>query len=229
MLTLFHHSLPAWSAATGGLTHPRFVADFAAFAHAVVEALGDLVDFWLPFNEPTVFAGLTYCAGVWPPGFPPLPPLRSAACLAAPMGLGAYSAAMGNVAAAHRAAFRAIKRAHPTAPVGTAHNVAYMSPAGVFDVLPSVVSDRLMVMPFVTAIAASLDFVGLNYYGQEFMAGFGQVRNLTISILQSNALIPRLLFWPRRSTPTPAAPSSRMASTTCSQPSTAASHPCRWW
>lgn len=56
-----------------------------------------------------------------------------------------------------------------------AHNVAYMSPAGVADVAPAWLSDRLMVTPFIAAIASALDFVGLNYYGQEFMAGVGQI------------------------------------------------------
>lgn len=36
----------------------------------VVEHFGDLVDYWITFNEPHVFAMLTYCAGAWPGGDP---------------------------------------------------------------------------------------------------------------------------------------------------------------
>ena len=175
MLTLFHHSMPRWGAAYGGLTSPLSVQHFAQLTSAVVASLGDLVTYWVPFNEPTVFAALTYCAGVWPPGFDPPSPLRSAWCMAAPGGAGNYSAAMENVARAHRAAARIIKAAHPAAPVGAAHNIAYMSPAGVFDLLPSLASDRLMTFPFMESIRGAIDFVGLNYYGQEFVKGFGAV------------------------------------------------------
>ena len=56
-----------------------------------------------------------------------------------------------------------------------AHNIAYMSPSGAFDVVPALISDRLMTMPFLDSIRGAMDFVGLNYYGQEFMAGVGKI------------------------------------------------------
>lgn len=52
-----------------------------------------------------------------------------------------------------------------------AHNIAYMSPAGVFDVPLSWLSDRTVTFPFIDSIRSSIDFVGLNYYGQEFFQG----------------------------------------------------------
>ena len=57
-----------------------------------------------------------------------------------------------------------------------AHNIAYMSPAGVFDIGPSLLSDRLMTFPFMESLRGAMDFVGLNYYGQEFMSGVGKIR-----------------------------------------------------
>ena len=119
MLTLFHHSAPKWMAAYGGLVNPVAVAHFAQFADLVVDALGDLVDYWVPFNEPTVFVGLTYCAGAWPPGFPEPGPLTSGFCMMAPAGLGNYSRAMAHVAMAHRAAAKSI-RSKFSAPIGYA-------------------------------------------------------------------------------------------------------------
>jgi beta-glucosidase/6-phospho-beta-glucosidase/beta-galactosidase len=118
MLTLFHHSMPKWGAAYGGWTHPQSVEHFHDFSEAVVGALGDLVDYWVPFNEPTVFVGLTYCAGAWPPGFPEPGPLTSGICMMAPV-IGNYSRAMAHIALGHRAAARAI-RAKYTAPIGCA-------------------------------------------------------------------------------------------------------------
>jgi beta-glucosidase/6-phospho-beta-glucosidase/beta-galactosidase len=38
----------------------------------VVENFAHLVDYWVTFNEPHVFAMLTYCAGAWPGGHPDL-------------------------------------------------------------------------------------------------------------------------------------------------------------
>ena len=118
MLTLFHHSMPKWAATYGGWTHPVAVEHFADFATVVVAELGDLVDYWVPFNEPTVFVGLTYCAGAWPPGFPEPSPVVSGICMMAPM-IGNYSRAMANVALGHRAAARAI-RTKFSAPIGCA-------------------------------------------------------------------------------------------------------------
>ncbi len=117
MLTLFHHSMPKWGAAYGGLTSPQSIEHFAQFAAIVVQHLGDLVDYWVPFNEPTVFVGLTYCAGAWPPGFKEPGPLTSGVCMMAPGGVGNYSRAMAHVELAHRAAAKAI-RAKYSAPIG---------------------------------------------------------------------------------------------------------------
>jgi galactolipid galactosyltransferase len=116
MLTLFHHSAPKWCAAYGGWVNPVSIQHFAEFTDIVVNTLGDLVDYWVPFNEPTVFVGLTYCAGAWPPGFPEPNPLKSGFCMMAP-GLGNYSRAMSHIALAHRAAAKSIRRLY-SAPIG---------------------------------------------------------------------------------------------------------------
>ncbi len=116
MLTLFHHSMPKWAASYGGWTHPMAVEHFADFTTVVVAELGDLVDYWVPFNEPTVFVGLTYCAGAWPPGFPEPSPVVSGVCMMAPM-VGNYSRAMAHIALGHRAAARAIRTKY-SAPIG---------------------------------------------------------------------------------------------------------------
>lgn len=159
MLTLFHHSMPTWAAAEGGWTSETTVARFAGFVGAVAAALGDKVDYWVPFNEPTVFAGLTYCAGAWPPGFDPKGPLADGICMFA-AGYGNFSVSMTNIAAAHMAAAAAIRAAGSDAPVGCAHNVAYMSPSGLPDIPTVLMADRMMLFPFISAVAKDLDFIG---------------------------------------------------------------------
>ncbi len=77
MVTLFHHSIPPWlmthtksslgKNTDGGWTNPDTVEYFTAFARDVVTALKDDVDMWVIFNEPNVFASLSYGVGIWPP------------------------------------------------------------------------------------------------------------------------------------------------------------------
>lgn len=56
MLTLFHHSLPHWSMDDGGWANKRTIEDFMFFVKDVVEELSPYVDYWITFNEPSVFA-----------------------------------------------------------------------------------------------------------------------------------------------------------------------------
>lgn len=79
MLTLVHHSLPPWLGALGGWTSADSLPHFRAFARAVLggiaadPALVTAMHSLVTVNEPHVFAMLTYCAGLWPPGAEPTP------------------------------------------------------------------------------------------------------------------------------------------------------------
>ena len=68
MMTLFHHSLPKWALAQGGWVNPAVRDAFVDFSKKVVLELKDRVDYWVPFNEPAVFAALVHSAGIWPGG-----------------------------------------------------------------------------------------------------------------------------------------------------------------
>ncbi|KAG2241605.1 hypothetical protein Bca52824_096412 [Brassica carinata] len=62
----FHHSLPPWAADYGGWKMEKTVDYFMDFTRLVVDSMFDLVDSWITFNEPHIFAMLTYMCGSWP-------------------------------------------------------------------------------------------------------------------------------------------------------------------
>lgn len=54
MLTLHHFVWPVWlERDCGGMTGKRFPELFTRYADRVAEAMGDLVDYWITFNEPS--------------------------------------------------------------------------------------------------------------------------------------------------------------------------------
>jgi beta-glucosidase len=68
MVTIHHFTLPRWVAARGGFEDASTQDDLAAFARRLAGELGDVVDFWCPFNEINVYAAQGYLRGIWPPG-----------------------------------------------------------------------------------------------------------------------------------------------------------------
>mmetsp|Transcript_24458 Transcript_24458/g.78600 ORF Transcript_24458/g.78600 Transcript_24458/m.78600 type:complete len:779 (+) Transcript_24458:47-2383(+) len=170
VLTLFHHSLPKWALADGGWTNGALVDYFAAFSADVIDALAADTEFLITFNEPTVFAMLTHCAGIWPPG-PKKTTSQGLRCLA-PI-VGDYARAVWNIQAAHRAVYADAKaRGRGSAfKIGVAHNVGYNVAEHVWDEAATAVAKALLKFSFIDAIRDTLDFCGLNYYGKEITRG----------------------------------------------------------
>ncbi|KAF8017748.1 hypothetical protein BT93_H2829 [Corymbia citriodora subsp. variegata] len=168
MLTLFHHSLPPWAGEYGGWKMEKTVDYFMKFTMLVVDCVSDCVDYWVTFNEPHVFCMLTYCAGAWPGGHPDM---LEAATSALPTGV--FSQAMHWMAVAHLKAYDYIHRALSNQQVGVAHNVSFMRPYGLFDVNSVSLANSLTLFPYVDSISEKLDFMGINYYGQEVVSGPG--------------------------------------------------------
>lgn len=171
MLTLFHHSLPPWAGEYGGWKMEKTVDYFMKFTMLVVDSVSDSVDYWVTFNEPHVFCMLTYCAGAWPGGHPDM---LEAATSALPTGV--FNQAMHWIAVAHLKAYDYIhrqSRALSNPPVGVAHHVSFMRPYGLFDVASVSLANSLTLFPYMDSISEKLDFMGINYYGQEVVSGAG--------------------------------------------------------
>jgi beta-glucosidase len=68
VVCLHHFTNPRWFEEKGAFLHPCAPALFERFARRVVEALGDLCQFWVTLNEPNVYAASGYVLGEFPPG-----------------------------------------------------------------------------------------------------------------------------------------------------------------
>ncbi|KAL0691636.1 hypothetical protein Bca4012_091315 [Brassica carinata] len=66
-----------------------------------------------------------------------------------------------------------MEMATSTLPMGIAHHVSFIRPYGLFDTGAVTISNSLTVYPYIDSISKKLDFIGINYYGQESVCGVG--------------------------------------------------------
>ncbi|CAM0874173.1 unnamed protein product [Alopecurus aequalis] len=171
MLTLFHHSLPPWAGEYGGWKMEKTVSYFMDFVRLVVDRVSDLVDYWVIFNEPHVFVMLTYCAGAWPGGDPNAIEVATSA-----LPTGVYNQALHWMAVAHAEAYDYIHSESKNAMmpiVGVSHHVSFTRPYGLFDVAAVTIANSMTLFPYIDSICDKLDYIGINYYGQEVISGPG--------------------------------------------------------
>ncbi|MQM08532.1 hypothetical protein Taro_041387 [Colocasia esculenta] len=169
MVTLFHHSLPPWAGEYGGWRMEKTVDYFMDFTRLVVDRVSELVDYWVTFNEPHVFCMLTYCAGAWPGGDPDMLEVVTSA-----LPTGVFHQAMHWIAVAHSKAYDYIhEQSTSRQRVGVAHHVSFARPYGLFDVASVALANSLTLFPFIDSVSDKLDFMGINYYGQEVFSGPG--------------------------------------------------------
>jgi beta-glucosidase/6-phospho-beta-glucosidase/beta-galactosidase len=171
MMTLFHHSIPAWTNAIGGWTNESLLEDFSDFSINVAHYLGDMVDFWTTFNEPHVFVSFVHCAGMWPPG-PQKDVIHEVACLAPG---GDFGKAMSLMARAHNEFAKYCRQSGVKGKIGFAYNVANYVPQHVWDRPAVMALEASTKFIFVDAVQDNMDFIGLNYYGREIISGTAPV------------------------------------------------------
>lgn len=172
MVTLHHFTLPLWVAQRGGWENPAMVEWFATHARRCAEWFGDLVDLWVTVNEPNLVVILGYLQGRHPPEV--RNPWRA-------------RRAARHLVLAHAAAYRALHEVQPHAQVGIAHHLRPMDPER-----PDHPLDRWVARwhgewfnwMWLDAVhwgrtrgafgpgqleecAATLDFVGVNYYTRD--------------------------------------------------------------
>ena len=183
ILTLYHHSLPKWlqearvdrrgKKNTGGWTNPDAIDLFDAFAQAIVPRFQDEVDTWIIFNEPAVFASLAYSAGIWPPA----QGINVLSILDLGFFKGDFVKAVDYMVEAHKRVYTSIKRLDTKATgdrfttgpaqVGIAHNVGYYTSGDRAGAAIANLFRENINYKFIDGVIDSLDFLGLNYYGEE--------------------------------------------------------------
>ncbi len=178
MLTLHHFTIPLWMERQGGYEKRAvFMKHFREYVEAVVSALGDLVDCWLPINEPNVVPLGGYLTGAFPP-------YRTS-----PL---AFVKVYRTFFDMHASCYHIIKRRFPHATVGVAFAFIHLQPydekkaidrlAARFANLTAnlrffqgITSGRvgfpLGVGASFPSLRGTLDFVGLNYYSTTYIRG----------------------------------------------------------
>jgi beta-glucosidase len=179
VVTIYHYTLPQWLSEKGGWEHPDIEDYFERFVARVSAEYGDLVRWWITFNEPVVQAFKGWILGQWPPGklkdFPTA--LR----------------VVRHMLRAHVKAYHLIHEARPDAMVSVAKHALALTPCN-----PKRRLDRLSVWArtylfnhlFLDALHSgalrvpglfwerlpqkrTLDFIGLNYYTRDFVRNAG--------------------------------------------------------
>jgi len=113
IVTLFHYTHPLWFHEQTPWTSTASVDRFAEFARRVATAFGDRVRFYIPLNEPLVFALAGYFDAQIPPG------ISDGRALAR---------VVDHLLAAHCAAAAAIREIQQRAAIGVAHNMMAFAP-----------------------------------------------------------------------------------------------------
>lgn len=68
ILALHHFSNPKWLWSFRAWENSKVIYQFEKYLHKVVEPFYDLVDYWIPINEPNYYAAAAYFLGELPPG-----------------------------------------------------------------------------------------------------------------------------------------------------------------
>lgn len=168
MLTLFHQSLPTWACAYGGWMEDKTIDYFLQYTRLMVDRFYDLVDYWITFNEPHLFALTEYCCGV---------PANLFQVAATALHQRVYRSTMDRMLTAHIKAYDIIhdtgEKASRKVSVGIAHHTSFMRPYGFFDITTVEFSNWIACFGYVDHVFSKLDFLGINYHGQEFISSAG--------------------------------------------------------
>jgi len=187
MVTLHHFTNPLWLEAAGAWLDPHTPERFARYVAYAVEKLGDLCQLWCTVNEPTVYAGMSYLEGLWPPGATSLLLTRKV---------------LEALLRGHATAAAAIHQAGPHHRVGIVHNFHIMRPGTrrLRDVAVAKIADEVvngvmlhalrtgqLVRPLgaasrtVAGLRGSCDFFGLNYYSRSWIVFDARAAGWTFS------------------------------------------------
>jgi beta-glucosidase/6-phospho-beta-glucosidase/beta-galactosidase len=168
MFTLFHHAEPTWTIKQKSWASKKMVDSFMTFAKSSVDNFGDLVDYWITFNEANIYILMTQIANAWPNYIKKRRPL-----LLFNLGpiKGGYERSLKNMATAHNQIYSYIKKKSPHIPVGIAHNVGnYTGESWVSKIFANI-SKKKFNYVFFDMIAKNMDYIGINYYGAEVVKG----------------------------------------------------------
>ncbi|OGZ46118.1 MAG: hypothetical protein A3C84_05230 [Candidatus Ryanbacteria bacterium RIFCSPHIGHO2_02_FULL_48_12] len=151
-VTLWHWTNPLWVAKRGGWERKETVRAFLKYVERVTREYKDLVQFWMPLNEPGTFVGMSYIQGAFPPQ-------KRLAFFTA-------NRVFKNLMRAHRETYSVIHQIAPEARVGISHYAVYMMP------YEDTLLNRWLVRTldyirnwrFLDSVDDANDFIGIQFY-----------------------------------------------------------------
>lgn len=197
MLTLFHHDLPKWAIpsyaedayTTLGWTNSHLMHHFYDFAIELLEETHEYVDYVVTFNEPTLFTFLTHNLNLWPSG------QQAASWLLVGFNhllkIKDFFLAMDHMSATHRRIYTTLKDQHPELDIGVSHITPYIKESSeLSNLLWHYIHQNAIVYGFPDSIINHLDFLGINYYGEESLNLFDySLGNLSQSVYTDSGRI----------------------------------------
>ncbi|HJP96584.1 MAG TPA: family 1 glycosylhydrolase [Candidatus Saccharimonadales bacterium] len=164
VLTLWHWTMPEWFTKKGGFEHGANLHYFDQYVRKILAEFGNDLHYVITLNEPTVYAGLSYQTGEWPPQRKnPLLCLR----------------VLRNLVKAHKRAYQIAKTQAPHIQVGVAAQLAEMRPVknNILNMLTVRLREYGWNWWFLDRIKNQQDFIGLNFYFTEYITWRGAIKN----------------------------------------------------
>jgi beta-glucosidase len=150
MMVLHHFANPVWFAEAGGWTSEKNIEAWFDFACKVVDEYGEYVSTWNSFNEPNLYATMSYGLGKFPPFKKEI--LTSIRVIK-------------NIGKAHTLIYDYIKKKFPESLVGISHNCAVFSAENILGIIPAKVADYWF-MEYLPKHFDKMDFFGMSYYAR---------------------------------------------------------------
>lgn len=149
VVTLHHFTNPLWFSKLGGWEKENNGKYFQEFVKLCVKEFGEMVDWWLVFNEPNVYVGEGYLKGTWVPQ-------KKNLFLTAKVFI--------NLAKTHKEAYKIIKKSYPETKVGSCVNFTAFKLNNILSRMAVNIYQRLAELSFFYLTRNFFDYIGVNYY-----------------------------------------------------------------
>jgi beta-glucosidase len=184
LVTLWHFTLPLWFSEKGGFEQKISPEVFARYCGFVASRLSDLTEHFSTINEPSVYGSNGWLRGSWPPfkrfALTDLVAITNSSRSyesKADKGITQFflwRRVMKNLALAHNAAYRAIKKVAPNTDINFVHHViVFDANWNPFNKLKAWIANYSWTHVFMRRTKGHYDSIGLNYY---FYTQFGDKR-----------------------------------------------------
>ena len=173
-ITIWHFTLPLWFSEIGGFERADAPEKFARYCAFVADKLGDLCTHFATMNEAMPFASNGWRRGTWAPfkawpgiemalrGVPGAVDTKKRVSI---RNVTLYFRVIRHLAAAHNAAYAAIKKTRPDADVGLVHQVILFHHDGALkNRLLAGILNWHWTHHFMSRVAGRCDSIGINYY-----------------------------------------------------------------